>query len=156
MIFFNFREGFYDDVIFTFNWFLCSKVKIKIINNKGKDLRLTMVTFWNLLALECSLKHQRNQNILKSPFRQREAYFRFFFLLADRYWLILKLPNSFSTFNNDFSCPKPSFKFDRLLSKYRIIFGHRSKSEKVTHKNGRLDIFYHTQKTLKLTFKFEP
>ena len=48
---------------FTFTKF--SKMKIiydqtKILKIKAKDLNLTMVTFWNLLAVKCPLEHYSN------------------------------------------------------------------------------------------------
>ena len=65
----------------------------------------------------------------------------------------VRLISDFIAFDiNDFSCSEQSFKFTQFFFK-SDNFGQRSKSEKVTHKNGRPDIFYHMQKKLKLYFK---
>ena len=42
--------------------------EIKIL---AKDLRLTLATFRNLLAVICLPENNSNQNLLTNPFRQR-------------------------------------------------------------------------------------
>ena len=52
-IFENFRGPFYDDVIYRDYSYLWSNEEIKI---KAKDLRLTLVTFGDFLAVKWSLE----------------------------------------------------------------------------------------------------
>ena len=52
-----FRGSFYDDVIYRDDSYLWSNEWIKI---KDKDVRLTLVTFWNLLAVKWSPEKYSN------------------------------------------------------------------------------------------------
>ena len=58
-----FRGSFYDDVIFRDDSYLWSRYD----QIKGKDLRLTLVTFWNLLVVKWSPEKYSNQNGLALP-----------------------------------------------------------------------------------------
>ena len=67
----NFWGPFYDEVIFKDVSYLWSTERLKI---KVKDLNLTLLTFWNLLAVRCFLEHYSHKIGLLSPIRQPEGY----------------------------------------------------------------------------------
>ena len=53
-IFEIFREPVFYNVIYRDDWYFWSNEKLKI---KVKDRRLTLLTFWSLLSVKCSLEN---------------------------------------------------------------------------------------------------
>ena len=57
LIFQNFWEYFYDDVIYRDDSHVWSNKEFKI---KTEDLNLVFVTFWNFMAVKCALEKYSN------------------------------------------------------------------------------------------------